>query len=97
MSLLPLTVAYAMSLILPCFSNRLSAPIPKELKETFPIGQSEIPEWDETMVRQGCQGIRILATSHPDSHFVVSCSPAWKKIVLEVAGEGDIEVRNDQV
>jgi len=72
-------------------------PYPKELKETFPIGQSEIPEWDETMVRQGCQGIRMLVTSHPDSHIVVSCNPAWKKIVLEVVGEGDIEVRNDQV
>jgi 7-cyano-7-deazaguanine tRNA-ribosyltransferase len=72
-------------------------PYPKELKETFPIGQSEIPEWDETMVRQGCQGIRMLVTSHPDSHIVVSCSPAWKKIVLEVVGEDDIEVRNDQV
>jgi 7-cyano-7-deazaguanine tRNA-ribosyltransferase len=70
-------------------------PYPKELKETFPIGQSEIPEWDETMVRQGCQGIRMLITSHPESHIVVSCNPAWKKIVLEVVG--DIEVRNDQV
>jgi 7-cyano-7-deazaguanine tRNA-ribosyltransferase len=70
-------------------------PYPKELKETFPIGQSEIPEWDEAMVRQGCQGIRILVTSHPESHIVVSCNPAWKKIVLEVVG--DIEVRNDYV
>jgi 7-cyano-7-deazaguanine tRNA-ribosyltransferase len=72
-------------------------PYPKELKETFPIGQSEIPEWDEAIVRQGCQGIRMLVTSHPDSHIVVSCSPAWKKIVLEVVREGDIEVRNDPV
>jgi hypothetical protein len=47
------------------------------------------------MVRQGCQGIKMLVTSHPDSHIVVSCNPAWEKIVLEVAG--DIEVCNDQV
>jgi hypothetical protein len=46
-------------------------------------------------VRQGCQGIRMLVTSHPDSYIVVSCNPAWMKIVLEVVG--DIEVRNDQV
>ncbi len=33
-------------------------PYPKELKETFPIGPSELPEWDDTMVRTGCRGIR---------------------------------------
>jgi 7-cyano-7-deazaguanine tRNA-ribosyltransferase len=70
-------------------------PYPKELKETFPLGQSEIPEWDETMVRQGCKGIRMLKESHPGSRIVVSCNPAWEKIVMQEAG--DIEVRNDQV
>jgi 7-cyano-7-deazaguanine tRNA-ribosyltransferase len=70
-------------------------PYPKELKETFPIGQSEIPEWDDAMVRKGCRGIKLLRESHPDSQFVVSCSPCWEPIVRQELG--DIEVRNDQV
>jgi 7-cyano-7-deazaguanine tRNA-ribosyltransferase len=70
-------------------------PYPKELKETFPIGPSEIPEWDDAMVRQGCRGIKLLMASHPDSRFVVSCSPCWEAIVHQELG--DIEVRNEQV
>ena len=31
-------------------------PYPKELKETFPIGPSEIPEWDDAMVRTRMPG-----------------------------------------
>ena len=30
-------------------------PYPVELKETFPIGQCELPEWDEQMVVTGCR------------------------------------------
>jgi 7-cyano-7-deazaguanine tRNA-ribosyltransferase len=70
-------------------------PYPKELKETFPIGQSEIPEWDSAMVRNGCSGIKMLMESHPDSRFVVSCNPCWEAIVRQELG--DIEVRSDQV
>ena len=70
-------------------------PYPQELKETFPIGQSEIPVWDEAMVRQGCVGIRMLKESHPDSRIVVSCNPVWKEIVLQVVK--DIEVRDDEI
>jgi 7-cyano-7-deazaguanine tRNA-ribosyltransferase len=70
-------------------------PFPKELKETFPIGQSEIPEWDEVMVRKGCQGIRCLMESHPGSRFVVSCKPCWEAIVRQELGT--IEVRNDEI
>ena len=70
-------------------------PYPKDLKETFPIGQSEIPEWDDTMVRQGCRGIRTLVESHPKSSFVISCNPRWEMVVREVLGA--IEVRNDTV
>jgi 7-cyano-7-deazaguanine tRNA-ribosyltransferase len=70
-------------------------PYPKELKETFPIGQSEIPEWDDAMVRKGCRGIKILIESHPDSRFVVSCNPCWEAIVRQELG--NIEVRNDQI
>jgi len=70
-------------------------PYPKELKETFPIGPSEIPEWDDAMVRKGCRGIKLLKESHPESQFVVSCNPCWEAIVRHELG--DIEVRNDQV
>ncbi len=70
-------------------------PYPKELKETFPIGQSEIPEYDEVMVRKGCHGIRCLMESHPGSRFVVSCKPRWVAIVRQELGT--IEVRNDEI
>jgi 7-cyano-7-deazaguanine tRNA-ribosyltransferase len=58
-------------------------PYPNELKETFPIGQSEIPDWDEAMVRQGCKGIRALIQSHPGSRFVVACNARWIQIARE--------------
>jgi len=61
-------------------------PYLKELKETFPIGPSEIPEWDEAMVRQGCRGIRILQEAHPESRITVSCSQRWEPVVREVLG-----------
>ena len=61
-------------------------PYPRELKETFPIGQSEIPEWDEAMVRQGCKGITVLADSHPETTLFVRCSDRWKAIVLQEIG-----------
>jgi 7-cyano-7-deazaguanine tRNA-ribosyltransferase len=70
-------------------------PYPKELKETFPIGPSELPEWDDTMVRTGCRGIHVLMESHPDSRFVVLCNPRWETIVREELGA--IEVRNEPV
>ncbi len=50
-------------------------PYPKELKETFPVGQSEIPEWDDAMVRTGCRGITVPDGESPGSRFVVSCKP----------------------
>jgi 7-cyano-7-deazaguanine tRNA-ribosyltransferase len=70
-------------------------PYPKELKETFPIGQSEIPQWDDAMVRTGCRGIKELIVSHPGSRFVVSCDPCWEGIVRQELGT--IEVRNDKI
>ncbi len=70
-------------------------PYPRELKETFPIGQSEIPEWDEVMVKTGCRGIRFLIDSHPDSRFVVSCHSRWEPVVRQELGS--IEVCNDEV
>ena len=62
-------------------------PYLRELKETFPIGPSEIPEWDEAMVRQGCRGIRSIQESHPESRITVSCSPRWEPVVREVLGK----------
>jgi 7-cyano-7-deazaguanine tRNA-ribosyltransferase len=62
-------------------------PYPPELKETFPIGQSEIPEWDAAMVRQGCRGIRQLAESHKKSRIQVTGLHAeWKNIFAEEIG-----------
>jgi 7-cyano-7-deazaguanine tRNA-ribosyltransferase len=61
-------------------------PYLRELKETFPIGPSEIPDWDEAMVRQGCRGIRILQEYHPESMFTISCSPRWEPVVRDVLG-----------
>jgi len=70
-------------------------PYPKELKETFPLGQSEIPEWDDAMVRQGCRGIRALIEGHPGTRFMVSCNPRWEAILhREVPG---CEVRHEPV
>jgi 7-cyano-7-deazaguanine tRNA-ribosyltransferase len=56
-------------------------PYPRELQETFPIGQTEVPDWDEAMVRQGCRGIRALIDSHPASTVVVACSARWLPVV----------------
>ena len=60
-------------------------PYPPELKETFPIGQSEIPDWDDDMVRQGCRGIAILAKTHPGTRVTVACETRW---VADRAGRG---------
>jgi len=70
-------------------------PYPKELKETFPIGPCEIPEWDEAMVRQGCEGIRILKEQHPESRFTISSPERWDAIIRETLG--DMEVCHDTV
>lgn len=70
-------------------------PYPRELKETFPIGPCEIPDWDDTMVRKGLAGVRILIEKNPDSRFTISAPAHWNTIIREVLG--DIEVRNDAV
>ena len=51
------------------------------LSETFPIGQSEIPDWDAAMVSRGCDGIRILAAANPGSRFTVVSRPEWHDLV----------------
>lgn len=70
-------------------------PYPKELKETFPIGPCEIPDWDDTMVKKGCEGIRILMEKNPKSTFTISCRKRWEPIIRDELG--DIEVRHDAV
>ncbi|MDH7594445.1 MAG: tRNA guanosine(15) transglycosylase TgtA [Methanomicrobiales archaeon] len=56
-------------------------PYPRELAETFPIGQSELPAWDEAMVRSGCTGIMELAASHPETEITIHCSQEWYGLV----------------
>jgi len=65
-------------------------PFPRELKETFPIGQSEIPDWDEAMIRRGCKGIRTLIDSHPESTIVIACNTRWAPVVRSELPEVEI-------
>ena len=60
-------------------------PYPPELSESFPIGQSEIPDWDRDMVRSGCIGIDRLAKANPGSQIVVRCRSCWVDIVTSTA------------
>jgi 7-cyano-7-deazaguanine tRNA-ribosyltransferase len=62
------------------------------LAETFPIGQSEIPQWDEDMVRSGCLGIVSLVNSHPGSRITILSRERWKPIIMETtaACKGDV-------
>ena len=57
------------------------------LAETFPIGQSEVPEWDEDMVRCGCIGIKVIIESNPDSDITVLARKRWKSVIMEVLGD----------
>jgi 7-cyano-7-deazaguanine tRNA-ribosyltransferase len=59
------------------------------LRETFPIGQSEIPDWDSVMVRTGCRGILRLITEYPLCHFTIYTTREWYEIVCrELPGTG---------
>ncbi|HOT94113.1 MAG TPA: tRNA guanosine(15) transglycosylase TgtA [Methanoregulaceae archaeon] len=58
-------------------------PYPPGLAETFPIGQCELPSWDEPMVRAGCRGIAALVRSNPGVTFAVRCEDRWSGIVTE--------------
>ncbi len=66
-------------------------PYPVELKETFPIGQCELPEWDEEMVVTGCKGIRALIDANPGSTVTVRCGSEWSAIVAMELPEVTIE------
>ena len=58
-------------------------PYLRELSETFPIGQAEIPSWDRAMVTAGLVGVRRLADTHPESRIDVIAPRAW----ADLAGE----------
>ena len=66
-------------------------PYPPGLKETFPIGQSELPDWDDEMVRTGCRGIRALLRSNPDCDVTVRCGPEWESLVHQELPEVRID------
>ena len=68
-------------------------PYHPDMKETFPIGQSEIPDWDEEMVIQGCAGIRRLIDAHQDCCFILYCSRSWHPVVTRALP--GVEVRYD--
>jgi len=50
---------------------------PPEMAETFPVGQSEIPGWDEAMVVTGLQGVRKFIEHYPATRFTISCPERW--------------------
>lgn len=55
-------------------------PMPYELAETFPVGQAEIPSWDEVMVKSGITGLRVLMKTNPETMFVISVSSRWEEL-----------------
>ncbi|HIH03071.1 MAG TPA: tRNA guanosine(15) transglycosylase TgtA [Methanoregulaceae archaeon] len=56
-------------------------PYPPALAETFPIGQCEVPSWDEAMVGTGCEGLAVLSQANPDAVFTVRCEERWASLV----------------
>jgi len=65
-------------------------PYPTELAETFPVGQSEVPEWDDEMVRSGCAGILALMEAHPGIRFAVRCGEEWMRLVIEEVPNAEV-------
>jgi 7-cyano-7-deazaguanine tRNA-ribosyltransferase len=54
---------------------------PPELCETFPIGSTELPDWDPDLVREGLRGLGDLVAAHPQARVLVSCSQRWSALV----------------
>jgi 7-cyano-7-deazaguanine tRNA-ribosyltransferase len=63
---------------------------PPELGETFPIGSTELPDWDRELVREGLRGVGELMAANPQARFSVSCSPRWSGLVREVLGNSEV-------
>ncbi|MDD1651696.1 MAG: tRNA guanosine(15) transglycosylase TgtA [Methanomicrobiales archaeon] len=59
-------------------------PYPRELSETFPIGQTEIPAWDRALVSAGCEGIRRLAETHPECIVTVLSPSRWADLTRAI-------------
>jgi 7-cyano-7-deazaguanine tRNA-ribosyltransferase len=66
-------------------------PYPREMKETFPVGQCELPDWDEEMVKTGCMGIRVLIEANPGCHVTVRCGTRWAALVGRELPEVKVE------
>lgn len=58
-------------------------PCPPELDETGPVGQIEVPDWDETMVRTGCRGIQKFIDANNSIQVEIECGDRWARIVKE--------------
>lgn len=65
-------------------------PYPPELKETFPIGQCELPDWDTVLVAEGCEGINTLIGYNPGIHFTVLCEPRWAGLVKSLVTGAEV-------
>ncbi len=65
-------------------------PYPPELKETFPIGQCELPDWDADLVAEGCKGINVLIGANPSIRFTILCDTKWADLVKELVGDAEV-------
>ncbi len=65
-------------------------PFPPELKETFPIGQCELPDWDTDLVAEGCKGINVLIGANPSINFTILCDTKWADLVKELVGDAEV-------
>lgn len=70
-------------------------PYPPGLAETFPIGQCEVPSWDEAMVRSGCEGLAALARANPDATLSVRCGARWAPLVTTAVPEAQVLADED--
>ncbi len=66
-------------------------PYPAELKETFPIGQSELPDWDDEMVRAGCTGIVAYMESNPGTDVTIFCTREWYDLVRQTVPQAEVK------
>jgi 7-cyano-7-deazaguanine tRNA-ribosyltransferase len=66
-------------------------PYPAELKETFPIGQSELPDWDDEMVRAGCTGIVAYMESNPGTDVSIFCTREWYDLVRQTVPQAEVK------
>jgi len=55
--------------------------VPRELKETFPIGQAEVPAWDDAMLASAFLGIDALLSTNPGTEITFSASPDMADIL----------------